>query len=219
MADDNHRIGEIQQEVFQPADGLNIQVVGRLVQQQDIRAAEQRLRQQNLDLLTAVQFAHQHMLHIQADAQTGEDHLRVAFGLPAIQLGELTLQLAGTFAVFIGEVLLGIEFVLFTHDLIEAAVAHDDSLQNLEIIKLEMVLAKDSHALAGGDHNIAGRRFQFAGEDLEERGFSGSVGADDAVAVAGGKLDIDILKEGLAAIGKRYILRCNHGAQVLLFTA
>ena len=37
MADDDYRIREIQQEVFQPADGLDIQIVGRFVQQQDIR--------------------------------------------------------------------------------------------------------------------------------------------------------------------------------------
>lgn len=36
----------IGQEILQPADGLYIQVIGRLIEQQDIRVAEQRLCKQ-----------------------------------------------------------------------------------------------------------------------------------------------------------------------------
>ncbi|MFR8176287.1 MAG: hypothetical protein ACLVB5_03985 [Christensenellales bacterium] len=45
VADDDDRIREIQQEVFQPADGLDIQIVRRFVQQQDVRVSKERLRQ------------------------------------------------------------------------------------------------------------------------------------------------------------------------------
>ena len=38
-------------------------------------------------------------------------------------------------------------------------------------------------------------------EDLEKGGFAGAVGADQAVAVAGGELDVDVLEEDPLAIG------------------
>mgnify|MGYP007043258944 CR=1 FL=1 len=49
---------EISKEVLQPADCLNVQMVGRLVQQQNIRLAEQRTRQQHLDLLDVTEVLH-----------------------------------------------------------------------------------------------------------------------------------------------------------------
>ena len=46
------------QEVLQPCDGVNIQMVGRLVHEDDVRIPEQRLRQQDLHLLVAGQVCH-----------------------------------------------------------------------------------------------------------------------------------------------------------------
>ena len=45
VADQHHGIGARGEEVLQPLDGLDVQVVGRLVQQQYVRAAEQQLGQ------------------------------------------------------------------------------------------------------------------------------------------------------------------------------
>ena len=50
MGHHDYRVFKIQQEVFQPANGRQIQVVGRLVQQQNVRIAKEGLRQQHLDL-------------------------------------------------------------------------------------------------------------------------------------------------------------------------
>ena len=82
-----------------------------------------------------------------------------------------------------------------------------------------MVLLQNGHALTGRDDDLARGGLKVAGEHLEEGGLARAVRADDAVAVAGGELDVDVLEERLAAVGKRNILRCNHGDQVLLFTA
>ena len=47
VADDNHRLGTVNQEVFQPLDGFNVEVIGRLVEQQHIRILQQELCQLN----------------------------------------------------------------------------------------------------------------------------------------------------------------------------
>ncbi len=49
MGDDDHSIFKIDQKLLKPADGVEVEMVGRLVEQQDIGVAEQRLRQKYLD--------------------------------------------------------------------------------------------------------------------------------------------------------------------------
>ena len=51
MADYNHGIFKVNEEVLQPFDGAQVQVVGRLVQKQDVRISEKRLSQKYLHLL------------------------------------------------------------------------------------------------------------------------------------------------------------------------
>ncbi len=46
VRDDDHQAGTLGQDVFQPADGVDVQVVGRFVEQQHFRVGEQRLGQQ-----------------------------------------------------------------------------------------------------------------------------------------------------------------------------
>ena len=41
VADDYHCLGTVDEEILQPLDGFDVQVVGRLVQQQDVRVLEQ----------------------------------------------------------------------------------------------------------------------------------------------------------------------------------
>ena len=47
VGDEQHRAAEFQQHLFQPGDGMNVQVVGRLVEQQYVGLTDQRLGQQH----------------------------------------------------------------------------------------------------------------------------------------------------------------------------
>ena len=51
--------------------------------------------------------------------------------------------------------------------------------------------------------------FQLAGQDAQEGGFSGAVGADDAIAVAGGKFQIHMGKKILAVKIQAHIGNCD----------
>ena len=46
VSDEKHSAAEVQQHLFQPGNGMNVQVVGWLIQQQHVRLGHQRLRQQ-----------------------------------------------------------------------------------------------------------------------------------------------------------------------------
>ena len=210
MGNHDDRTEILGQKVLQPGDGVNVQVVGRLVHEDDIRIAEQRLRQQDFHLFVTGQV--RHLLIEQTFRQTQTlDQLRgVCLCLPAVQFGKLRLQLRCQDAVLFGEVLLGVEGVLLLHDIVEPLVAHDDRVQHRVLVVLEVVLLQNAHPLILGDHHLAGGRLQIPGEDPQEGGLSGAVGADDAVAVAGNELQLHVLEQGLAAEVHAYIVDCDH---------
>jgi hypothetical protein len=57
VRDHDQRALVADEELAQPVDRVEVEVVGRLVEQQRLRVAEQRLRQQHADLLAALQLA------------------------------------------------------------------------------------------------------------------------------------------------------------------
>ena len=90
-------------------------------------------------------------------------------------------------------------------------VAHDDGVQHGELVEHELVLLQDGHTHVGQNVHLTGGGVQLTGEDLQEGGFAGTVGADDAVAVAPQELQIDIGKERGAAVLQAQVLNSNHG--------
>ena len=58
MGNQNKGILIIGQIPFQPGNMLGIQVVGRLVQQENVRFFQQKLAKQHLGTLTAAEFCH-----------------------------------------------------------------------------------------------------------------------------------------------------------------
>jgi hypothetical protein len=59
-------------------------------------------------------------------------------------------------------------------------------------------------------HDVAGARLQIAAEDLHERRLAAAVRADQAIAVAVGELDGDVLEQRLGAELNRNIRSSKH---------
>ena len=216
MADhDDDRVA-VYQEVFQPDGAFHIQTVGRLVQQDDGGMTEQRLRQQHLQLLTAVQAFHHIVVHFGGNADAVEQLRGFGFSVPATQFGKLALQLGGALAVLIAEVLLGIQGVLFLHDLIEALVAHDDRIHHGIGVVLEVVLLQHAHAVVLFHGHGAGGGLQFAADDAQQRGLARAVGADDAVAVVGLEDQVNVLVKQVAGKLEADVVKLKHGGSPLL---
>ena len=185
-------------------------MVGGLVQQDDVRLAEQRLGQQDLHLLLGGQRAHLAVQDVLGQPQALDQAAHVALCLPAVHIGELRLQLAGLHAVLVSEVLLGVEGVLLLHDVVEPLVAHDDRVQHGVLVVLEVVLLQHAHPLVLGDHHLAGGGLQVPGEDAEEGGLPRAVGTDDAVAVTGSEFQVHVLEQGLSAEIETDVIDCDH---------
>ena len=218
VADHDDGAGEVQQEVLQPVDRVNVQVVGGLVHHQQVGVAEQSLGQQHLHLQTGVQGGHVVVVEIGADAKALENAGRVALGLPAAQLGILLFQLAGQHAVLVGHLLLGVQGFLLLADIVETLVAHDDGVHHVIGVVGVLVLLQNRHADVGQDRDLAGGGLQVSGQDLQKGGLAGAVCADDAVAVAPGELEIHMGKQGGPAVLQAQIGNSDHGT-LLLFSA
>src|SRR5699024_2006401 len=143
VGNDDYRVVKIDQELLQPLDRIQIQVVGGLIEKQDIRISEQRAGKKHFDLLASGQISHQRIMELAFDSKAIEQLLRIRFRLPAVHLREFTLQLTGTDAIFIGEILLGIKSFLLLHDLIQTGIAHNYRIQRGIRIIFEVVLLQE----------------------------------------------------------------------------
>ena len=68
MGYDDDGILEVDEELLEPLNGVQVEVVGRLVEEQDVRVTEQCLREEDLDLFGALQLVHLLIVELGANA-------------------------------------------------------------------------------------------------------------------------------------------------------
>ena len=191
---------EVRKKILEPADRLNIQMVGRLVEQQDVRLAEQRAGEQDFDLLDVAEVLHlgvQNGVRVQTKAV--EQLAGLGLGVPAAHLGELGLELGGLVAVLLGERVLHVKCVLLAHDSEQTLVAAEHRVENGLVVEGKVVLLEHAHARLGRDGYRAGGRVEVARQNAQEGGLAGAVRADDAVAVALREFKVYVLEQRLTA--------------------
>ncbi len=92
VADNQHGARPFAQRFFQPFDGLHIQVVGRLIQDQQIGLFQQQTRQQGARLLPAAQMAYGHIPGGFVQSQALQGALDAHFVIIAASMGKGVLQ-------------------------------------------------------------------------------------------------------------------------------
>ena len=157
--------------------------------------AEERLREQHLYLEARVYLAHKALVQRGVNAQSLKDAPGVALGLPAAELGELLLKLRGTYAVLVGEIRLIVYRAPLFAAVIEPLVAHNDGVEHRVVVVQALVLLEHRHTLLRVERDAAACRFELTGEDLYKGRLARAVCPDDAVAVAGSKLQVYARKQ------------------------
>ena len=197
MTDHDHRVVEVDEKLLQPGDGIQIQMVRRLVQKKNIRISEQRLRKKHLDLQRTGKVRHLGVVIVRLNTETVQQRRRIALRIPPIHLGKLRFQLARLDPVLVGKIFLGVDRILFLHDIIQPLISHDHRVQHRILVIFEVVLLQKGKAFprCHGDISVCG--FQLSGKDLQESGFSRAVGTDQSITVPLNEFDIDVLKERL----------------------
>jgi len=197
------------EEVLEPVDGVEIEVVGGLVEEQGFRLAEEGLREQDADFLAACSstFCARGSLR---DVETVEENGGVGFSGVAVLVADDAFELAETHAsssVISGSRRCGRAL----QGRPEWLVAHDDGVDDAVGVEGELVLAEYAE-LAGADYG-AFLGVEFAGEDLHECRFAGAVGPGEAVATAGDEADGDFFEENFSAVAHGDVADTEHGGE------
>ena len=101
MGDNNYRTEIFGQKVFQPGNGINVQVVGRLVHEDDVRISEQRLSQENFHLFITGQISHLLIEQVFGKSQALNQLRGIGFRFPSVQFCKFGFQLRSQNAVFL----------------------------------------------------------------------------------------------------------------------
>ena len=187
MGDEHDAAAEGLEEAFQPGDRLDVEVVGRFVQQQDVGIAHQRLCQQHSALHAAGQRGE---VGLFGQLQPLQHLLHAAVQVPAV--ARLDLRLRITHRVHVAVVQ---RVVVARQQLAQVAQAFGDHVEHraLRILRHFLRHPRDHHAILHAD--LAVVRFQLAGHQPHQRGFAHAVATDDADAFAGFDGQVDVFEE------------------------
>ena len=168
--------------ILQPVDGIEIEVVGRLVEQQRRRIAEQRLREQHADLLAALQFAHLALVQRVFDAEAVEQDGGVGLGGVAALFADDAFEFAEAHAVFVGQLVvgLGVERVALCRafqsgalPMITVSITRNSSKANWSWRRTPSFLGRVTEPLVGSISPV---------QDLHQSGLAGAVRTGDGIA-------------------------------------
>ena len=206
VGDHQHRAGIFLEMIFQPFDTLGVKMVGRLVEQQDVRLLDQQAGQRDAALLTARQ-AFDRPVRRRAAQRLHRD-FQLVVERPAIDRVDLFLE--RTHFLHQRVEICVLRRIRHDHaDLVEAielvrgfarAVLHilKNGLGGIELRLLRQIADADILARPG----LAAIFLVDAGHDLDQRRLADAVGADDADLGTAIKLQIDTVEHRLGGAGK-----------------
>ena len=195
VRDDDNRVLEIHEIVFEPSNRPHVEVVGRLVQYQNVRIPEQALRKEDFDLFLRVEVRHQRIVVLFTNVQSVQKALRLALRLPTAEVGKFALEFARADSVLVRKIRFRVQRVLLAHDFHEPRVTQQHGIQYRFVVKGVLVLVENGDALVLVHDHAPARRLQRARQQAEKGRFSRAVRADNAVTVALGKFEVDVLKQ------------------------
>ena len=200
---------EIAKIFLQPFHRLQVEVVGRLVEEQVVGLAEESLGEHDAHLLLAGKRAHELIVEVFLDAQAGKEGGGIVLCLVASHVGKFVLQFCNKYAILVSKVLLGIQGIALLHDVPHDGMPLQHGVEYSLVVEFEVVLAQHAQAFAGAHFKCAFRGLQFAADHFQQSGFSGTVGTDDTIDVAIRKFHVHVLIQHAFAklygnVGKGY---------------
>ena len=213
VADHHQAAAEGPQVVAQPADRVRVQVVGRLVQQQRVRAAEQDPGQLDPPPLAARQRAQRLLQHLLRQPEARRQRRRLGLGRVSAEHGQPLLQVAvpAHAGVAPGRVRVGHPQLGLAHpgqQRVQAAGGQDPvHRQRLEVTDPRVLRQVADRA---ADCDLPGRGLALARQHPGQRGLAGAVAADEADLVARGDLERGTLQQQPRASAQLNITCGNH---------
>jgi len=183
--------------ILQPADAIDVQVVGRLIEQQDVRIAEQRLRQQHPQLPSRRHRAHRPVMlrarHPQPEQQLARPRLRRV----AAVLRVLRLQIRRAQELLLPRLRIRVNRVALAHRRPHLGMPHQHHVQHSLALERKLILPQPPHPLIRVDRHRPRARLQLPAQNLHERRLAAAVRPDQTITIPAAELHGDIRKKGL----------------------
>ena len=199
------------EELLEPADREDVEVVGRLVEQQHVRPADEHLREQHAELEPARERGEGLAVRRRRDAEALEDGAGARLQGVAVVDADAVLEL-GEVAGIAGPV--DRVALLLVERLPDDGVAHHRDVEDelLVVAGSGPAGARPRGRALGEVHGAVGGRL-VAGEHAEERRLPRAVRADQAVARARVELERHALEERACAVGLAEVGGAEHRAR------
>ncbi len=195
MGDEEDAAGELLEEAFQPADRLDVEMVGRLVQQQHIGFAHQRLRQQHAPLHAAGQRGE---VGVSGQFQLGQHLFDAPVQIPAVLCFDLMLHVAQRLEIG-RRVQLVQQMVIARQQPAKIAQPFGHHIEHAAGGVLRYLLRHARHHDAVLDAHFAIVGMQLAGDQFHQGGFAFAVATDDADTLVRLDRQIDVFEQERAA--------------------
>jgi hypothetical protein len=201
--------------MLEPGDGLGVEVVRRLVEQENVWLPQQETAKRDTALLAARD--HPDLRVGRRAAQRVHRHLEPRVELPPVErldpLLDLPLLLEQDVHVDVGVGKLVVDRVVLTKqidDLLRPLL--DDLAHGLRLVELRLLL-EVADRVSGRDHRLANEVLVGPRHDLQERALSRSVQTDDADLRAVEVREVDVLQDGLLVV---VLAHPDHGVDDLV---
>ncbi len=207
-------VGEVR---LQPIAGFQVEVIGGLVEQQQVGFFKQQLGESEAHLPAAGEFLGVADPVFLAEAKTVEHRADLGFDGVTVAIPKLAIDVMkavggsgvfGTGGVELSQTLVqGFEFALHVAQVVEDghAFGEDGAAGEREAVLREVT---ETDTLGKSDGAVI-EAFQ-AAEDLQQRRFTGAVGADQAGAFLGGDQPIAVVEQKFGAESFSGALKLNH---------
>ncbi len=196
--------------VLQPVDGIEVQVVGRLVEQQRRRDCRKALARAGRELSGRPAIRPSCVrAGIRSTLEAIEQHRGVGFRGVAAFFADDSFEFAEAHAIRVRELFvgLGVERVALLEGLPQRRVAHDDGVDDAKLVEGKLVLAQNAKLFWAADRAFG--RLQFAGENFHQRGFAGAIRAGDGVAAPREEGAGDVLEQDSGAEAHRDVVESD----------
>ena len=199
MRNDDHGGIAFVQHIFQPANRIDVEVIGRFVQQQNIRIGKQGLCEQDPQLPARCNGTHQAFMQFQSDTDAEEQFACPCFRRIAVVFGKSGFELGRLHVIFIGRIGIGINGIAFRHGFPHLLVPHHDDIENAHILIRELILIQFAKTFILVESDSPGSSFPVTTQNFDERRLAGTVSPDQAVTVSFTEFDGNIFEQGLGA--------------------
>ncbi|MNS57998.1 hypothetical protein D3C72_909030 [compost metagenome] len=212
VADDDHGAGVLLQPGFEPHQGVQVQVVGRFVEQQQVARAHQRAGQLQAHAPAAREAVDGLVELVRLEAQAQHQRLRARHGVVLAGIGQVGVGV-GQLHADVGVVGVlgvgGLDGGQRGAQLGQAGVAADHEVGG-RLLGLGHVLRDLGHAPLLGNVEVAAVFVQRAVEQREQRRLAGAVASHQADLFAGVEIDGGAVQQFLGAAAKNDVFESDH---------